>query len=88
MGKKLKICRELYCYVWFQNDLRQGALSNDIVGAKTIEITTHNKLPVVFCEAEMFVSLNQICTEIFVITAKGWVVDNTNKSTETHNIDF
>ena len=87
MGKKLKICRKLYCYV-FKIDLRQVALSNDIVGAKIIEITTHNKLPVVFCEADMFVCLSQICTQILVIIEKGWVVDNTNKDTETHNIDF
>ena len=72
----------------FKNDLRQVALSNDIVGAKIIEITTHNILPVVFCEAEMFVSLNQICAQIFDIILKGWVVDNTKKSTVTHNIDF
>ena len=72
----------------FKIDLRQVALSNDIVGAKIIEMTTHNKLPKFFCEAEMFVSLGQICTQILVIIAKGWVVDNTNKSTETHNIDF
>ena len=32
----------------FKIDLRQVALSNDIVDAKIIEITTHNKLPVVF----------------------------------------
>ena len=69
-------------------DLRPVALSNDIVGAKIIEITTHNELPVVFCEAAIFVSLNQICTQIMVIIAKRRVVDNTNKSTETHNIDF
>ena len=72
----------------FKIDLRQVALNNDIVGAKIIEITTHKKLPAVFCEAEMFVSLNQICRQIFVIIAKGWVLDNTKKSTETHNIDF
>ena len=72
----------------FKIDRRRVALSNDIFGAKIIEITTHNKLPVVFCEVEIFVSLNQLCTQIFVIIAKGWVVDNTNKSTETHNINF
>ena len=72
----------------FKIDLRQIALSKDIVGAKIIEITKHKKLPVVSCEAEMSVSLNQICTQIFVLIAKGWVVDNTNKSKETHNIDF
>ena len=72
----------------FKIDLRQVALSNDFVGAKVIEITTHKKLAVNFCEAEMFVSLNQICTQIVVIIAKWWVEDNTNKSTETHNINF
>ena len=72
----------------FEIDVRQVALSNDIVGAKIIEITTHNELPVVLCEAEMLLSLNQICTQVLVKIAKGWVVDNTYKSTETHNIDF
>ena len=72
----------------FKIDLRQVALRNDIVDAKIIEITTHNKLPVVFCEAEMLVSLNQICTQVLVIISNGWVVGNTNKSTETHKIVF
>ena len=71
MGKKLKFCQDFIVMCGIKNDLRQVALSNDIVGAKIIEITTHNKLPVVFCVAEMFVSLNQICTQILVIIAKG-----------------
>ena len=90
MGKKLKneIKQNFIIMCGFKIDVRQVALSNDIVGAKIIEITTHNKFPLVFCEAEMFVSLNQICTQIFVIIAKGWVVGDTIKSTETHNIDL
>ena len=87
MGNK-KIVENFIVMCGFKIDLPQVALSNDIVGAKIIEVTTHNELPVVFREAEMFVSLNQICTQTVVTIAKGWVVDNTNKSIETHNFDF